>query len=65
MTSPVEGKPDHGLPPTIFPLRRAEGQTSVFFLPDVGGNVLYARKIVPHLEPGLDVYGIRLDHEQL
>ena len=65
MTSPTEGKPDHSLPPTIFPLRRAEEQASVFFLPDVGGNVFYARKIVPHLEPGLGVYGVRLAHEQL
>ncbi len=59
------GAPDRGLAPTILPLKQSDGPGNVFFLPDVGGNVFYAKKIVSQLVSGCGVYAMRLDSELL
>ena len=65
MNTPNAGKRNQDLLPTIFPLRPAGGEGSVFFLPDLGGNTFYAKNLVFQLEPGRGAYGMRLDSELL
>ena len=54
-----------GLAPTIIPLKNDKGPSNIFFLPDIGGNVLYARNIVSQLTSECGVYTMRLDSELL
>ena len=49
-----------GLPPTLFELGGAGTNGSIVFCPDYGGNVLYARPLVPLLGPSLRCFGLRL-----
>ncbi len=53
------------LPPTLFPLGGAGAGGSVVFLPDYGGNVLYARPLVPLLGAELRCLGLRLTPSML
>ncbi len=48
------------LPPTLFALGGAGTGGSVVFFPDYGGNVLYARPLVPLLGVDLRCLGVRL-----
>lgn len=46
--------------PTLFPLRQTGDGPTLVFLPDLGGNVLYARKLVAALPPRINCLAMRL-----
>jgi thioesterase domain-containing protein len=48
---------------TIFPIRAPRAGPCVFFFPDVGGNVLYAKKIISEIDSDIAFYGIKLDNK--
>jgi thioesterase domain-containing protein len=50
----------HALPATLFALGGTGTDGTIVFCPDYGGNVLYARPLVPLLAPGLQCLGLRL-----
>ncbi len=53
------------LPPTLTPMANAAGETPLVFLPDLGGNVMYARKILPHLSGRVAAFGMRFDRDMI
>jgi thioesterase domain-containing protein len=44
----------------LVPLRDGTGETSLFFLPDIGGNLFYTRPFLPHIAPDVKIFGFRL-----
>jgi thioesterase domain-containing protein len=46
---------------SVFTLQKGDGKIPLFFFPDLGGSVFYAKKLVAALDAKQPVYGFRLD----
>lgn len=46
---------------SVFALQKGEGKSPLFFIPDLGGSVFYAKKFVAAFSGKQPIYGFRLD----
>ena len=50
----------NGQTSAVLTLRLGRTEPALYVLPDIGGNLIYARNIIAHLEPDRPVFGLRL-----
>lgn len=50
-------------PPAVFPLAPAADAPALAFMPDIGGSVLYTRKLVAAFGSAVASFGMRLDQD--
>ncbi len=47
----------------IFSLRPGSSRDAIYLMPDIGGNLLYARELIFHFTPDRPIFGLRLSKE--